>query len=163
MAPVQGVPARLAVPGATINPADLGSTHPAPRAVGCLGQEGDGRGFSRGKRLVVVSKTPPMTLLSPALMFMLLLLCLFANGAQAADIRLTILQRMTDARVSKENCPDGRWKSGKCVQGTNWKVRRQYAPPPPQLIRPPRWPILYSNVACSVGTPREHSPLLLLP
>ena len=52
-------------------------------------------------------------------------LLLLVAQAAATDIQLTILQRMTDARVSSEKCPAGRWLDEKCVLDENWKVSEQ--------------------------------------
>ena len=62
---------------------------------------------------------------------------LLVTQAAATDIQLTILQRMTDVRVSSEKCPDGRWLADKCVLDENWKVRSFPIPPSCLVHAPP--------------------------
>ena len=49
-------------------------------------------------------------------------LAVVALAADTTDIHLTILQRMSDSRVNKDDCPAGQWKTDKCAMDTNWKV-----------------------------------------
>ena len=63
-------------------------------------------------------------------------LLLLVAQAAATDIQLTILQRMTDARVSAEKCPAGRWLDEKCVLDENWKVSEQYSVDASVTLRP---------------------------
>ena len=61
-----------------------------------------------------------------------------ARAADTNDVHLTILQRMSDARVGKDKCAAGMWKDNKCTLDS-WKVRpttEETAQPPPRRLGP---------------------------